>query len=104
MMIVINTFCTAVKNKTIKTIKKIYPSIPSAQVSMKTSFTISPLLNEKRVMIEAVVSSNLVYFQNIHYPKNTNPKKKGRTPRRNMKILDEAFCIVEVIRLTFLLY
>lgn len=71
---------------------------------MNVSLTISPLLNENNVTIVVVVSSNLEYFQKILYPRNTNPKKKGSTPSRNMKILEEAFCRVVVIKLTFLLY
>jgi len=40
----------------------------------------------------------------MHYPKKTNPKKKGRTPSKNMRILELALFKVLVIRLILGLY
>ncbi len=83
--------------------RKNYPKTPSFQVSIKVSFTISPFINKKRVIIDEVVSENFTYFQKMHEHKNTNPKKKGKTPNKNIIILVDAFESVDDIKFIFLL-
>jgi hypothetical protein len=48
--------------------------------------TISPLAIENKLIILFKVVENLSYLQNMHYPRKTNPKKKGKTPTINIKI------------------
>lgn len=59
------------------------PGKPYAQVYKKVSLTISPFNRENKVMTEELVSSNLLYFQKIVWPKKTKPRKNGITPNRN---------------------
>ena len=66
--------------------------------------TISPLAKENRVSILFKVLENLSNRQNKHYPRNTNPKKNGRTPNMNIKIFELANLRVLVMRLIFGLY
>lgn len=55
-------------------------------------------------MTELLVSQNLLYFQKMHCPRKTKPKKKGMTPIMNIMRLPQAFDNVDVIRFRFWLY
>lgn len=55
-------------------------------------------------MTDELVSSNLLYFQNIVCPKNTNPKKNGITPNKNTKRLLQDFDKVADIKFKLGLY
>lgn len=55
-------------------------------------------------MTEELVSSNLLYFQKIVCPKNTNPKKKGITPSKKTKRLLQDLAKVADIKFKFGLY
>ncbi len=58
----------------------------------------SPFNNENKVTTDELVSSNLLYFQKIVCPKNTNPKKNGITPSKNIKRLLQDLDSVDVIK------
>jgi len=55
-------------------------------------------------MTDELVSSNLLYFQKIVCPKNTNPKKNGITPSKNINKLLQDFDKVDVIKFKLLEY
>lgn len=64
----------------------------------------SPLRREKRVMTEELVSSNLLYFQKIVWPRKTKPRKKGMTPSKKISRLLQDFPRVADIKLRLGLY
>ena len=104
MIIVMKTFWTAVKNKIIKITKNICPRMPTDQVSPKVSLTISPFERANRLSILFKVLEKRSNLQNRHYPRKTNPKKKGSTPNINMNMFVLANLNVLVIRLILGLY
>lgn len=102
---IINTFYTEVKKKIMYIPKHIRGINPSYRDLENTSFTISPFIREKRVVIVLVVPSNFGYFQKIDSNRNTNPKKNGITPKENQNILDpdiyNAFINPKILGLNF---
>lgn len=66
--------------------------------------TISPLRREKRVITEELVSSNLLYFQKMVWPRKTKPRKNGITPSKKISKLLHDFPKVADIRFKFGLY
>ena len=59
---------------------------------------------ENSVITEELVSSNLLYFQKIVWPKNTNPRKKGITPNKNTNRLLQDLAKVADIKFKLGLY
>lgn len=82
-----------------KTVKNTYPKIPLGHVVLNESKTMSPFERAKRVRMLSREVEKLSYFQKILWARNTNPKKNGNIPIKNISTFLLDCFNVPVIRL-----